>query len=174
MIDNSPSDDSTRRLVAGDFPDLRYVHEPRPGLDIARNRALLEARGDIIASIDDDAVADCHWYESLVGAFSGFPRAAVCTGRVEALTLETKGQRMFEANGGFSRGKTRIRLSSRDRQRRGADRSEYRWSRRRCGGHRWGREQIQMTPRRSHWVTRCLIRSFCWAAEVLRTRKGRL
>jgi hypothetical protein len=32
------------------------------------------------------------------------------TGRVEALTLETEAQRLFEANGGFGRGLERVRL----------------------------------------------------------------
>ena len=42
--------------------------------------------------------------------FAADPDVAVCTGRVEALGSETEGARVFEANGGFSRGTSRIRL----------------------------------------------------------------
>src|SRR3989338_8557019 len=37
---------------------------------------------------------------------------AVCTGRVDAFTVSTPAQRLFEANGGFSRGRQRLQLPS--------------------------------------------------------------
>jgi GT2 family glycosyltransferase len=48
--------------------------------------------------------------ERTVAVFAESGRVAICTGRVEALCLETEGQRLFEANGGFARGEKRIRL----------------------------------------------------------------
>jgi hypothetical protein len=48
VIDNHPSDDSTRLLVA-EFEQVRYVLEPKAGLDIARNRALMEAKNELVA-----------------------------------------------------------------------------------------------------------------------------
>jgi GT2 family glycosyltransferase len=109
VVDNAPTDGATRQLVLDRFPDVRYVLEPVPGLDYARNRALGEAVGDVVAFIDDDAVAAPDWAEALRRNFTD-PRVAVCTGRIEPLSTETEGQRLFEANGGFSRGLARIRL----------------------------------------------------------------
>ena len=109
VIDNAPDDEATARLIARCFPGIRYVREPRKGLDIARNRALREARHDLVAFLDDDAVADPAWSTGIRRVFEHDP-AAVCTGRVEPLALETAAQRLFEANGGFSRGLDRIRL----------------------------------------------------------------
>src|SRR6188768_1179129 len=57
VVDNSPSDEATARLVSERFSEVRYLREPVPGLDFARNRALREASGEIVAFLDDDAVA---------------------------------------------------------------------------------------------------------------------
>ncbi|HEY2898403.1 MAG TPA: glycosyltransferase, partial [Gemmatimonadaceae bacterium] len=40
VVDNAPSSDATERLVRDRYPSVRYVLEPRPGLDWARNRAI--------------------------------------------------------------------------------------------------------------------------------------
>ena len=49
------------------YPQVRYVCEPRPGLNWARNRAIAEARGEIIAYTDDDVVVDRGWVRALAG-----------------------------------------------------------------------------------------------------------
>lgn len=110
VIDNAPSDDRTHDLMASEFPVVRYVRENAPGLNFARNRALAESRFPIIAFLDDDAVADKGWAAAFASSFSAQPTLGACTGRVEPLTVETESQRLFEANGGFSRGLRRISL----------------------------------------------------------------
>jgi glycosyltransferase involved in cell wall biosynthesis len=110
VIDNAPSDDSTARLIAEGFTGVRYVQERVPGLDFARNRALQTSTADLVAFLDDDAVADGEWCRTLTRVFESAPDVAVCTGRVEPLLLATPGQLLFELNGGFSRGERRIRL----------------------------------------------------------------
>jgi glycosyltransferase involved in cell wall biosynthesis len=110
VVDNAPSDNATASLVADRFSGVRYIREPVPGLDFARNRALKAATGDIVAFLDDDAVADQNWSRTLTQVFVSAPEVAVCTGRVEPLLLATPGQLLFELNGGFSRGDRKIRL----------------------------------------------------------------
>jgi GT2 family glycosyltransferase len=117
VVDNAPGGPATRTLVRNEFPAVRYVREHAPGLDFARNRALRETSREIIAFMDDDVVAGPGWAAAIQDVFRESERIAVCTGKVEALTLETEGQRLFEANGGFARGDDRIRLPG-DRQRR--------------------------------------------------------
>lgn len=47
----------------------RYVIEPTPGLSYARNCGLAESTGDIVAYIDDDAIAYEDWLGELVAPF---------------------------------------------------------------------------------------------------------
>jgi GT2 family glycosyltransferase len=110
VVDNAPQSATARTLIGNEFPTIRYVQEPVPGLDFARNRALREATQEIVAFLDDDAVAEPGWVMAIEAVFCESAQIAVCTGKVEALSLETAGQRLFEANGGFSRGNERIRL----------------------------------------------------------------
>jgi len=110
VVDNAPPDDSTRRILEARAPSARYVVEPVQGLDFARNRALREARGDVVAFLDDDAVAAPGWVEVLERVFDSGPTVGACTVRVEALRLDSPGPLLFEANGGYARGLERIRL----------------------------------------------------------------
>ena len=117
VVDNAPADDAVKKLVQESFLKVRYICEPRPGLNIARNRALREARGGIVAYLDDDAVADNGWTAAYNKVFEKYHDVALCSGRVEALSIDTPAQRLFEANGGFSRGSHPVHLP-RDGQRR--------------------------------------------------------
>jgi O-antigen biosynthesis protein len=103
VVDNAPSDDSTRQLVDR-FPQVRYACEPRPGLDWARNRAVHEARGEIVAYTDDDVVVDAGWARAIGEAFAVNPEAMAVTGLVVPYELETEAQLLFETYGGFGRG----------------------------------------------------------------------
>jgi O-antigen biosynthesis protein len=103
VVDNAPSDDATERLVRGSYPQVRYVREPRPGLDWARNRAIVEARGEIIAYTDDDVVVEQGWARALAAAFED-PEVMAVTGLVVPYELETEAQILFERYGGFGRG----------------------------------------------------------------------
>ncbi len=80
VIDNAPSDDTTAKLVKRSSP-ARYVLEQRPGLDFARNRAWMEATGDLIAYLDDDVVVDSGWLPGLQEAWDENSDAAAFTGR---------------------------------------------------------------------------------------------
>lgn len=104
VVDNAPSSDATERLVRESYPRIRYVREARPGLDWARNRAIQEARGEIIAYTDDDAVADPNWVRAIVRVFVENAEVMAVTGLVLPYELETEAQFMFERYGGFSKG----------------------------------------------------------------------
>ena len=103
VVDNAPSDDATRTAVAA-FPGVRYACEPRPGLDWARNRAVAEARGEIIAFADDDVQPDADWLRVMADVFAESPTIAAVTGLVVPASLATEAERLFEAYGGFGRG----------------------------------------------------------------------
>jgi len=104
VVDNAPSNERTRELVRENFPGFRYVLEPRPGLNWARNRGIEEASGEIIAFTDDDAVVDGGWAQAIAMVFMEAPEAMAVTGLVVPYELETEAQILFERYGGFGRG----------------------------------------------------------------------
>ena len=104
VVDNAPLTDATRVLVERRFPSFRYILEPRPGLDWARNRALAEARGEILAYTDDDVVVDGRWAREIGAAFADDSGIAAVTGLVVPFELETPAQQLFEHYRGFGRG----------------------------------------------------------------------
>lgn len=107
VVDNAPSTDATKAVVAS-HPVVRYVREPRAGLNFARNRALEEARGDFVAYLDDDICVDPGWLRALAQAWLAHPHAALFTGQVLPFEIETQAQLIFEQRGGFRRGFERV------------------------------------------------------------------
>jgi glycosyltransferase involved in cell wall biosynthesis len=68
VVDNN-STDHTRTVVesfATDRPAPRHIFEITQGLDHARNRAIKEARGEIIVFADDDILVKPSWLAQLV------------------------------------------------------------------------------------------------------------
>lgn len=104
VVDNAPQTEATKELIETHYPAVRYVREPRPGLDWARNRAILEAKGEIIAYTDDDVVVDPGWVKGLAQVFAENPDVMAVTGLVVPYELETKAQVLFEEQGGFGKG----------------------------------------------------------------------
>jgi glycosyltransferase involved in cell wall biosynthesis len=55
------------------FPySLKFFDEIKPGANIARNRCLQEAKGEILAIVDDDVQFDKEWLVGLVESFENF------------------------------------------------------------------------------------------------------
>ena len=104
VVDNAPSSDATRLLVERRGRRVRYVRESRPGLDWARNRAIAEAAGEVIAFTDDDVEVDPGWVRAIVTAFAADDAVAAVTGLVLPAELETEAQVLFERYRGFGRG----------------------------------------------------------------------
>ena len=88
MVDNAPSD-ARSRDVARRW-GVQYVIEPVRGLSRARNRGARSCETEIIAYIDDDAVAEPDWLTVLARDFED-PLVAAVTGSVLPLqgSIET-------------------------------------------------------------------------------------
>lgn len=72
VVDNNCTDD-TEEIVknyADRHPELKlsYVLEKKQGLSNARNRGIAESKGDIVAYVDDDAMAHHDYCKSLIEA----------------------------------------------------------------------------------------------------------
>ncbi len=111
VVDNDPGL-SAAALVRERYPQCRYVAETRPGVRYARNRGLAEARGEIVAFVDDDCLPVACWLRALAGNFLARPRLGCCTGPVLPAALDTSAQEWLEQRGGFNRGFVR-RIHSR-------------------------------------------------------------
>lgn len=107
VVDNAPSDHATQDLVHR-YSRIRYLCEPRAGLDRARTLAARAALGDIVAFTDDDAIADRGWVRAIEAAFAEEPGAMCVTGLVAPDAIDTPAQRLFEEYGGFGRGFERV------------------------------------------------------------------
>jgi cellulose synthase/poly-beta-1,6-N-acetylglucosamine synthase-like glycosyltransferase len=106
VVDNCPANNDTKNM-SGSYPGVRYVREEKRGLNNARNRALLEAKNEIVAFIDDDATPDTNWLRSMLRNFDT-PLVMGVTGLTLPLELETEAQEMFERLTPFSRGFMRV------------------------------------------------------------------
>jgi peptidoglycan/xylan/chitin deacetylase (PgdA/CDA1 family)/glycosyltransferase involved in cell wall biosynthesis len=78
VVDNASDTDATQK-VAEEF-GARYLCEPVIGLERARNRTIREAKGEVIAFLDDDCQVDPGWLDAIARAFSD-PMVGAVTGQ---------------------------------------------------------------------------------------------
>lgn len=88
VVNNNSPDDTEARFgaFAAAHPGvtLRMVREESPGVSYARNRGLAEARGGIVAFIDDDERVNEGFLRAYADFFDSHPEAAVAGGRIVA------------------------------------------------------------------------------------------
>ncbi|MBS0660581.1 MAG: glycosyltransferase [Verrucomicrobia bacterium] len=67
VIDNASTDDTPAAVAefAGSVPPPRYLREPAQGLNHARNRAIAEARGEVLIFGDDDILVRPDWVRQM-------------------------------------------------------------------------------------------------------------
>ncbi|MEI8081419.1 MAG: glycosyltransferase, partial [Actinomycetes bacterium] len=90
VVDNGPHV-ATRGVVDGlssKAVTVRYVVEPVRGLSRARLTGWRQARGGIVAYLDDDAVADPAWVEATMAAFRAADNRVACVGGPVEITPE--------------------------------------------------------------------------------------
>lgn len=71
VVDNTPDRARSDQRAAShaDLPNLRWIHENRPGAAHARNVAMWQARAPLIAFTEDDALPSPRWLAALLDAF---------------------------------------------------------------------------------------------------------
>ncbi len=89
VVDNASTDRTPDIVTAKQAdPRLRYVYEPVPGLSVARNTGAKAAQSDILAYLDDDAVASPDWLRSIYVAYQTHEKLAIAGGKVTLLWVE--------------------------------------------------------------------------------------
>lgn len=94
VVDNDPSSHLTAPAVA-EFPEVRYVPEPRLGLSAARNTGVRNSTSEIIAFTDDDVIVHPAWIGAILGGFEDSKIMAL-TGAVLPAELATDAQFAFQ------------------------------------------------------------------------------
>lgn len=95
LVNDGSSDRSAKicreflKKYEGTYPKITYVFQENGGLSIARNAGISLAKGDIIAFIDQDAVADVHWIEEMTKPFYN-DNADFVGGKIELLNTGSK------------------------------------------------------------------------------------
>jgi glycosyltransferase involved in cell wall biosynthesis len=84
VVDNASTDHTADTVRSFATQGVRYVYEQGVGLSIARNTGQREARGEIVAYLDDDAVASPEWLEEILFAFDKYPDIGVVGGPISA------------------------------------------------------------------------------------------
>ena len=69
VVVKGPSTDDTDQVLADWASDVRVVHNPELNLSRSRNLGIDVAAGEIVAFIDDDAVPEPSWLESLMAHY---------------------------------------------------------------------------------------------------------
>ncbi|WP_374977592.1 glycosyltransferase family 2 protein [Microbacterium trichothecenolyticum] len=103
VVDNAPSDDMTRDLLAEEFPEFRYVREERAGLSHARNAGLEAASSAIVAYTDDDVIVDPQWLWAIAAGFAQADDVGCVTGIVPSGELRNAVQAWFDARVSWSK-----------------------------------------------------------------------
>jgi glycosyltransferase involved in cell wall biosynthesis len=101
IVDNCSRDHAVSRVATNS--GFRCAREDTPGLDWARNRGIRESKHDIIAFIDDDALATRGWLRGIASGFED-PKVMAVTGMVLPAEVETPAQADFERYGGMNKG----------------------------------------------------------------------
>jgi glycosyltransferase involved in cell wall biosynthesis len=84
VVDNGSTDDTAAVVhdMKSSVKRLRHILEPQLGVSRVRNRGAAEASGNLVAFLDDDAVASPHWLEALADAALSLPSAAAFAGPI--------------------------------------------------------------------------------------------
>lgn len=73
VVDNNSTDDTMEQLeaYAKEHPDynFRYVVEKNQGVSFARTRCVKEAKGELVAFLDDDSMAQDNWLKTIAAYF---------------------------------------------------------------------------------------------------------
>ncbi len=86
VIDNNSTDHTADvcKQVSALYPYLnfRYVLETQQGVGFTRTRGAQEARGEIVAYIDDDCLAEKNWLQLIVAFYDAHPEAMSTGGKI--------------------------------------------------------------------------------------------
>jgi glycosyltransferase involved in cell wall biosynthesis len=103
VVDNKPGN-ILMQFLQDEYTYIKWVKEPRIGLDIARNTGLLQATEDIVVYVDDDVLVHKHLLIHIYQSFKYNKNIKALTGCVLPAAINTHAQYQFELFWSFYRG----------------------------------------------------------------------
>lgn len=94
VIDNGS--EISPELAAAQFDKVALLNESTPGSYVARNKGVSAAKGDVLAFIDADAIADERWIEEGVASLLSSEGVGLVGGRVKFYFKEQCKPNIFE------------------------------------------------------------------------------
>ena len=90
IVDNNSTDDTAKVIQAyqADWPQaypLKYIFEPQQGAAFARQRAIVEARSELIGFLDDDNLPAPDWVATAYSFGVEHPEVGVYDGQIHGL-----------------------------------------------------------------------------------------
>jgi len=92
ILINDGSEDASEKICVNfikenmnKYPVIRYVSQENKGLSMARNLGIALSKGEIVAFIDQDAVADINWIKNLAYEFDVDQDLMVIGGKTKIL-----------------------------------------------------------------------------------------
>lgn len=86
IVDNNSTDNTAEicNNISATYPDLnfRYIVEKQQGVGHTRTRCAKEAKGEIIAYIDDDCLANVDWLKEIISFYDNHPEAMSTGGKI--------------------------------------------------------------------------------------------
>lgn len=70
VVVNGPSTDNTLDVLKEYEGKIKLIDCPERNLSVSRNLGIEASSGDIVAFIDDDAIADCNWTNDIISAYT--------------------------------------------------------------------------------------------------------
>ena len=91
LVDNNADEETKKEIsqVLRDFPQkVRILYESTQGSSSARNRGILEARGEYIALLDDDDKMYPDRLESQIALARSHPEATIIYGLIDVISYD--------------------------------------------------------------------------------------
>ncbi len=106
VIETVPANDCLQALVQSQFPQYQYRHTAIPSYNAARNLAIAQAQGEIIAFTDERGRVNPQWATTFAHTFAAHDNVMAVTGWVLPTTIEPDRQARVERGYSLSRGAT--------------------------------------------------------------------
>jgi cellulose synthase/poly-beta-1,6-N-acetylglucosamine synthase-like glycosyltransferase len=78
VVDNASTDETAS--IAGHYPGVTVIREPRKGITFARQAGLAHSHGDLVANIDADTMLTAGWIATVLREFRADPSLVCLSG----------------------------------------------------------------------------------------------
>ena len=84
IVNDGSTDDTKKYLdnISKKNRNIQVIHQKNEGYGVSRNVGFIEAKGDIVASTDDDCIVDNNWLNKIYASFKSNPKISAVGGSI--------------------------------------------------------------------------------------------